>query len=378
MSSSHADPVNNDTVTPSAVLHALVLRISDGTVDDSVVRSLEELQSRVSGLVSCRNETLRDVATWHLPLLTVEYRTAVALLALPATTSAERQRNVDRASESLFGFLRRLDALDALPVETALEYARLLDEDEEQEDRNFESRENKIARFRRKKACEEEVRKWTALRQRRARLGIDNPHDELDGHDDDGLTRNLYGAELHHCAADAVDEIRAATRESEMLHVAVKLEATRHETARHKGAHEPSSSPRGRPEQGRATDDTAHRPLQVTHITQDSNTGQLVFRKDELRSQVFRPGWNQPTMSLERYAEHEIAGAVARSEAQQQAEAGALLRPRRYDQLVRDGMEDHADLVDASAELDRRWDDFKEANPRGSGNKMTDRGDRNF
>ena len=38
----------------------------------------------------------------------------------------------------------------------------------------------------------------------------------------------------------------------------------------------------------------------------------------------------------------------------------------------------NATLVDASAKLDREWDEWKEANPKGSGNKMGDRGDRNF
>ena len=41
-------------------------------------------------------------------------------------------------------------------------------------------------------------------------------------------------------------------------------------------------------------------------------------------------------------------------------------------------MEDDADLVDKSAALDRKWDEWKEENPRGSGNKMSERGDRNF
>jgi hypothetical protein len=41
-------------------------------------------------------------------------------------------------------------------------------------------------------------------------------------------------------------------------------------------------------------------------------------------------------------------------------------------------MEDDANLVDASAKLDRDWDDWKAENPKGSGNKMGDVGDRNF
>lgn len=43
--------------------------------------------------------------------------------------------------------------------------------------------------------------------------------------------------------------------------------------------------------------------------------------------------------------------------------------PRRYDQLVEDGDEDNEDLVDEATYKDRSWDDWKDANPRGIGNK---------
>jgi hypothetical protein len=107
-------------------------------------------------------------------------------------------------------------------------------------------------------------------------------------------------------------------------------------------------------------------------------TGQLNIRKEELRSQVFRPGWNQPTMSLEELGEREVREAMAREERQKVAEEQQKNDPRRYDQLVKDEMEDNAELVDASAALDRAWDDWRAENPKGSGNKMGDRGDRNF
>ena len=83
-------------------------------------------------------------------------------------------------------------------------------------------------------------------------------------------------------------------------------------------------------------------------------------------------------MTLDELAEKEVRDAMLRSEQQKEAEEAEKLRPRRYDQLVRDGMEDDEGLVEASAALDRKWDDWKDANPRGSGNKMGDVGDRNF
>ena len=122
----------------------------------------------------------------------------------------------------------------------------------------------------------------------------------------------------------------------------------------------------------------SNQPLEVTRITQDATTGNLSFKKEQIRSQVFRPSWNQPTMSLQELADIEVAQAMERSQRQKEAEEAAKMQPRRYDQLVRDGLEDDADLVDKSAELDRKWDAFKDENPRGCGNKNAERGDRNF
>ena len=116
----------------------------------------------------------------------------------------------------------------------------------------------------------------------------------------------------------------------------------------------------------------------MTHITQDHTTGQLQIRREEIRAKVFQPGWNLPTMSLDELAEREVRAAEERTVRQRDAESAARLQPRRYEQLRKDELDDDADLVDASAALDRQWDAFKDENPRGSGNKRGDEGDRNF
>ena len=117
--------------------------------------------------------------------------------------------------------------------------------------------------------------------------------------------------------------------------------------------------------------------IQVTHVTLDASN-QLQFRKEEIKSQVFRPGWNQPTMSLEEFGDRERAQAIEREQRQAAAEANQQQRPKRYEQLLQNGREDDIDAVDASAAVDRAWDDWKDENPRGSGNKRGDVGDRNF
>ena len=118
--------------------------------------------------------------------------------------------------------------------------------------------------------------------------------------------------------------------------------------------------------------------FKVTHISKDTTTGQLRFKRDEIRSRVFQPGWSQPTMTLEELGEREYRQAMEREVRQKQAEAERMNEPKRYEELCRDGMEDNAELVEASAKLDRNWDDWKDQNPRGSGNKMANRFSQKF
>lgn len=42
----------------------------------------------------------------------------------------------------------------------------------------------------------------------------------------------------------------------------------------------------------------------------------------------------------------------------------------RYKELVRDGEEDNDELLDEATMADRAWDDWKDNNPKGWGNKM--------
>lgn len=46
---------------------------------------------------------------------------------------------------------------------------------------------------------------------------------------------------------------------------------------------------------------------------------------------------------------------------------------RRYDQLEADGDEDNEELVEQAANHDREWDNWKDENPRGAGNKANKR-----
>jgi hypothetical protein len=109
--------------------------------------------------------------------------------------------------------------------------------------------------------------------------------------------------------------------------------------------------------------------MQVTHIDKGGPGGQLRIRQEELRARVFQPGYSLPTVSLEEFAAQEVAAAEER-EAKAKLAGDAPAGPRRYKQLEEEGKEDEAELVEEAAYQDRAWDDWKDANPRGGGNKM--------
>ena len=385
---------------------------------------LTKLQTQISraGTLS-NNEVLDDVATSSLEFISVEYHLGRAFLMLPtyqlggnsssssnetSTTSPSilRKANITRATEYFHAYLKKVDQLDLLNEATIKEYHTLLDMEDindGDDDANTNNKSNrpinttrmnqsqiremKIQRFQRKKVASQTQAKLQSLLQRRSRLGLTD-EEEMEGHDFESLSRTLHIETLRLYAEECLEEIQSCHGELEMLEMAITMERGRmmSQDPRMNSARSSAAAADG---SGLSSSRT---PLQMTQITQNPLTGQIqmqtqqvmngqlkpIMQRQELANQVFRPSWNQPTMTLEELGERERADAIRRAEEQQVAEAEAKFRPRRYDQLVRDGMEDDERLVEASARLDREWDDWKEENPRGSGNKMSERGDRNF
>lgn len=240
---------------------------------------------------------------------------------------------------------------------------------------------------------------------RRARLRI-SEEEVLDGYDNETLLRTLYVETLRMHAEICLEEIHSSYAELDMIDMSLNLSTKIGGASDGWDPRMNGRSASGTSRGGGSSDE--RQPLHMTQIMQNPMTGQLelikkrvstdgrlvpvqyapnattsmtpsnVVMRDAMSSMVFRPSWNQPTMTLEELGDKERADAMRRSEEQRIAEADAMYRPRRYDQLERDGMEDDEYLVEASAKLDRDWDDWKDENPRGSGNKMGDRGDRNF
>jgi len=377
----------------------------------SAIEILEPLQheiARLSLFSLSSGESLQDISTKSLPLLALEHFLALAYTRLPTGPGqmSQRRQHLIKSMDLWTNFLQTLESLASNSTDEE-DGARILSAAEQKEyhtlieytshlttsdgDNNSKStlppalaaprREDKIARFQAKQQAQQQVQRLKSLRERRSRLGM-AAEEVLDDFDEETLDRSVAMTNLLLAKAEALDEWASSLRELPMIERMVQMEAQRQQMDKHSG-----NSSANHNSTNNNNDHRQKRPpapstgLQVTHITLDSNTNQLQFRKEEIKSQVFRPGWNQPTMSLDELAHRERDDAIEREERQKQTEAANkndTSRPRRYEQLVKDGLEDHADAVDATAAVDRAWDEWKEENPRGSGNKHGDQGDRNF
>jgi len=105
---------------------------------------------------------------------------------------------------------------------------------------------------------------------------------------------------------------------------------------------------------------------------------QITTKQETIKAGVFKPHIAPPTMTLEEFGRLEMEDAIARQrreeeQAQRRAQEGPETSTRRYNQLHADGDEDDIHLVEQATINDRNWDDWKDHNPRGSGNKANKR-----
>ncbi|KAI7849282.1 TAP42-like protein [Circinella umbellata] len=90
------------------------------------------------------------------------------------------------------------------------------------------------------------------------------------------------------------------------------------------------------------------RPLQPFVITN---------KREELRDQVFRPGWSLPTMTIDEYLE-------------QEEERGNIIRGGGKAPPEKEEIDDNDyEALNAETMKNREWDEFTEANPKGWGNR---------
>lgn len=267
-----------------------------------------------------------------------------------------------------------------------------------EQQRNF-----KISKFRREKESAERIQYLQfQSRKAKAQSKVGKKSSEASESDEEGFEgeadveagqRELYILQLQSYARDAIDEVLVLEQEMAML---ITLETMKQKqpaasggsavpgmaTSRSSGRFDDDNDPAGvlraniaflpslPPMSTRGED---NRGIEVTRTGKGSN-GELLMKREIVKANVFVPSMEAPSMTLEEFADIEKAAAIERAKRQAESEvlgkgADTANESRRYAQLEADGDEDVTRLVDAATRNDREWDDWKEDNPKGWGNK---------
>lgn len=298
------------------------------------------------------NECLEDIGTADLQYLLLDYRIA-ELISRVHGSQGERKANLEKSQKSYERYLKQLDNYDMLSTADAalLEHYR--------ESPNTFSvastrdpaarRDVKIKRFREEKALKE---KLAYLRKNPSIL-----------QNDENAVRELHLTNIAYCTHQAFASLESIGQELHILSLAPSSETpdlpqrdsdarqhngrsladsydTRLDTHLSAGLRGPLLSKEGKP----------LRPFTLTA----SGTS----KRQEFQKGVFRPDHSLPTMSIDEYLEEErkrggiIDGGGPQSEVRPEVD------------------EDDMDAADRETYKARQWDEFVEANPRGSGNTL--------
>jgi immunoglobulin-binding protein 1 len=291
------------------------------------------------------------------------------LIKAPFNSAAARLQSLERADALLSHYLTTCEKLHVLNESDTAAWQRL-----ERGEAPFapeQAREQKIARFKAQRASEKRLQEITSALRAAADTAaaasssssssssttVSRQSDAAAAAHREGLSRESHILQLESYAREALDELSNLSREKAMLVQMVTAESR-----------SDSSSGAAHDERVRQSVNSAQgQGLEVTHLSKVG--GQLRMQKEVVRANVFKPTVAPPTMTLEEFADIELADAMARAE----QEKLAPVADRRYEQLLAEGLEDNEELSDIAAVKDRAWDNWKEDHPKGYGNKANKR-----
>jgi immunoglobulin-binding protein 1 len=304
------------------------------------------------------NETEEDLTTSTLSYLLVpgylgKLYGGMVRVDMAAEGPAGRYKQVRRSILHFTSFLTRLDGLEMLKKEDKDFFD--LDADSRKESPD-QKRARKLNDFSEERSLKEQLGTLQAQQARQRASGKEV---------DESTIRELYTVLVQSFVKAALSGIDMGKRELEMLEVMRERLGPRFYGASQMERENPKLAEARREMEERkrlakAAEEYKNRPgLSVTHIAPDGTT-----KQERLKAEVFRPGWNQPTMSLEKFADLELKDAIARGERSKKAEEN---KSRTYEQLCEDGLEDDEELVEKARVKDSEWANWKDDNPKGSG-----------
>lgn len=326
----------------------------------SAVKLYQDCLGRISALsLFSPNESLEDLATSDLPFLLVNFHLAEITQKLPSTSPAERKGILSAARDAYERFLHQLDSYGLLQPP----HKKLLERYTESPT-TFSTvsatdlaarRDAKIANFK----AEKELRAKLEFLRSRPDYGAEDGR----GGGDEEAVRAVHLAHLEYSTHMAFQALEGLNREWEVLALAPP------EPSRQAAQEEEQRDPRRRQQQRPdGYSDRLDEPLRPRPglrggplLSAEGRPLQpftLLNNRQELAKGVFRPGHNLPTMTIDEYLEEERRrGGIIEGGGE------ASLRREEPD-------EDDMEKADAETMKAREWDEFVEANPRGSGNTL--------
>ncbi|SPQ23613.1 3a9fd7df-ea6d-4acd-b6b1-b6e72738cb02 [Thermothielavioides terrestris] len=309
------------------------------------------------------NESLEDLSTTDLPFLLTHFHLAELTQRLPSSSPQERKRILSAARDAYEHYLHQLDTYGLLSPR----YQKLLEQYTDSPT-TFSMistsdpaarRDAKIAIFK----AEKELRAKLDYLRQRPEYGTE------DGGGDEGAVRQAHLAHLDYSTHMAFQALESLNREWEVLALAPSEESP--SPAGPNAQEQDDARRRQRGTAGGLGDNDSDRldaPLRPVRnlpggplLSQDGKPLQpftLLNTRQELARGVFRPGHNLPTMTIDEYLEEERRrGGIIEGGGE------ASLQQPEPD-------EDDIEKADAETMKARAWDEFVEANPRGSGNTL--------
>ncbi|KAG2399674.1 PP2A regulatory subunit [Vigna angularis] len=376
---------------------------TESAVDQEVVKkgcqALHRCEDMVNNLgLFSSNETKEDISTANLKYILVPFY----LAELMEKIAQEDRLQILKASQAkLKEFISFCEAMELVPKEELESYM------EGAPKTVVDQRARKIARFKRQRAAESKLLEIKERKERRGRstkaAALSTPVEagEEEVLDDDGEEeREAWTTTISLAICKALDLLDMLKKEDEMLS-AVKDRQSKvvkcldgaefsrdvlDERAKKAEAWHRDSAVRARytkPSppitcatfaqdvlEGRAKASQAHDHKHQPLIFGPASlvNGSLTTERERMAAQVFQPSHRMPTMSIEEAGlkEMEIMNKWQERNVKLMEEANSSWH---NDRKSKPGEDDDDEDDDAAQEKARAWDDWKDDNPRGAGNK---------
>lgn len=305
------------------------------------------------------NESLEDLSTSDLPYLLVHFYLAELIQKVPTAYPRERKDTVEKSRQCYERFLYALDSYSLLDQQ----YGKML-ESYVEDPSSFTTtpssdpaarRNAKIANFK----SEQSLKQKLAYLRNNPAYGDPDAVNSSGG--DEEIVRQVHLANIALSVHMTFQQLESLNREADILAQAPtpllpqSTSVEQDERRRQDGLKQDGYSDRL---------DVPFKRLQSYQGPLLSKQGKplqpftIVGNRQEMSKQVFRPGHNLPTMSIDEYLEEERKrGGII--------EGGGDASWQRPEPD-----EDDEEKADAETMKARAWDEFTEANARGSGNTL--------